>query len=91
MSTDTPVITRLRQELREARESAAFWEKAHERERAERQKEIGMQEYRGNTISYIYDKCKNYGAHFDRMRKEIEDLKAELAAHRQPTKGTKEL
>lgn len=80
MKTDTPTITKLRQELRAAKEDAAYWEKAHERERAERQKEIGMQEYRGNTISYIYDKCKNYGAHFDRMNLEIADLKAKLAA-----------
>lgn len=58
---DTPTITRLRQELREARESAAYWEKAHEQERAERQKAIGMQEYRGNTVSYMYDKAKCYG------------------------------
>lgn len=80
MKTDTPTITKLRQELRAAKEDATYWEQAHERERAERQKEIGMQEYRGNTISYIYDKCKNYGAHFDRMNLEIADLKARLAA-----------
>lgn len=72
MNTKDDIIAALRKELRAAKESAAYWEKDSEHERAQRQKEIGMQEYRGNTVSYIYDKERNYGAHFDRMRGEIE-------------------
>lgn len=59
-------------------ESRAFWEREHTREREQRQKEIGAQEFRGNTVSYIYDKEKSYGAHFDRMRGEIAALTADL-------------
>jgi len=74
------VIAGLREEVAKLKESRDYWEGQSELERAQRQKEIGMQEYRGNTISYIYDKERNYGAHFDRMRGEIAALKAQLAA-----------
>jgi len=59
-------------ELSQANGICDYWEAACERERSERQKEIGMQEYRGNTVSYIYDKERNYGAHFDRMREDYD-------------------
>jgi len=68
------VIAGLREEVAKLTESRDYWERESEREREQRQKEIGMQEYRGNTISYIYDKERNYGAHFDRMRGEIAAL-----------------
>jgi hypothetical protein len=32
-----------------------------ERERNQRQLDVGSQEYRGNTVSYMYDKAKCYG------------------------------
>lgn len=51
----------LETELNQALESAAFWEAECERERAQRQREVGAQEYRGNTVSYMYDKAKCYG------------------------------
>lgn len=62
-------VKELEEQLAEAKDAADYWEGRD----AERQKSIGMQEYRGNTISYIYDKEKNYGMQFD-------DLRAQLAA-----------
>jgi hypothetical protein len=52
---------------------------------------IGMQVYRGNTISYIYDKCANYGKQFDSMQKELGVLKSENEVLRSQlnTDGTK--
>ncbi len=44
-----------------AKAEVAYWEGEAERERNQRQKEVGMQEYRGNTVSYMYDKAKCYG------------------------------
>lgn len=74
MSTNAEIIAKLREEKRAAVESAAYWEREHDRERKQRQLEVGAQEYRGNTVSYIYDKERNYGAHFDRMNREIATL-----------------
>ena len=39
--------------------------------------DIGSLQYRGNTVSYIYDKCEKYG-------KEITRLNAELAKAKEP-------
>jgi hypothetical protein len=45
------------------------------RERARRQKDVGSQEYRGNTVSYIYDKEQAYGKKFDEMNAELAILR----------------
>jgi hypothetical protein len=42
--------------------------------------DIGAQTYRGNTISYIYDKCRNYGEQFDCLNAEVQRLSDELHA-----------
>lgn len=48
-------------ELAEVREDRNYWERQASHERAQRQLEVGAQEYRGNTVSYMYDKAKCYG------------------------------
>lgn len=81
--------TALRTQLKAAMETAAYWEGAQTRERSERQKEIGMQEYRGNTISYIYDKERAYGKKFDELRTQLDTANAQLTEVR-AMRGTKE-
>lgn len=59
------IYARVRKRDFEARrklmESARYWEAQAEREYDQRQLEVGAQEYRGNTVSYMYDKAKCYG------------------------------
>jgi hypothetical protein len=81
----------LKAELKEAIEDRDDAQTQFENERNQRQKEVGAQEYRGNTVSYIYDKCANYGRQFDNMRarlqseRELADRLGEAlnTAHRQ--------
>lgn len=61
----------LKAELKEAIEDRDDAQTQFENERNQRQKEVGAQEYRGNTVSYIYDKCANYGRQFDNMRAQL--------------------
>ena len=57
----TTELNAARAELAAEKETARYWEKSAEHERDQRQKHVGEQEYRGNTVSYIYDKAKVYG------------------------------
>lgn len=70
LAAQSKELESLREELEDAKSQA-------QRERDERQKEIGAQEFRGNTISYIYDKCKGYGKKFDEQRNELAELREE--------------
>ena len=47
-------------------------------EARERQKETGMQEYRGNTVSYIYDKCANYAKQFQEKERELAEAREKV-------------
>lgn len=69
-------VSGLRKQLADVTAERDDWQNQYEHERSERQKEIGMQEYRGNTISYIYDKCRNYGKQFDEQRERLTALEA---------------
>lgn len=51
----------LQKQLEEARAECDDAQGQAERERAQRQLAVGAQEYRGNTVSYMYDKAKCYG------------------------------
>lgn len=48
---------------------------------AQKSKEIGKSEHRGNTVDYIYDKCENYGKQFDYIKAEAEALVECLKTH----------
>jgi hypothetical protein len=57
---------------------AAELEIAEERERQERYAKVGQLEYKGNSVSFIYDKMLARGVGIDKLLKKIHDLETEL-------------
>jgi hypothetical protein len=60
-------ITIVREENKKLREESV----ALKRDLEKKSKDIGRAEHRGNTVDYIYDKCKNYGNQITQLSEKL--------------------